>query len=490
MVWSNPTRNPLQPNPDAPESMSPSVGRSSSAGHSRNLKLLLALREWGDVQQLNAVFGPGNPNGIEIVTWTQDGSRIFNDATSLDADIVFVDPRLPAFDPNDIQRLYHHESKPIVTLGAIPPEGDWGSKLYQLGIKGHVDLPIGEAQARALVAMAHKAVQEALRERSSPSYIPQVSTQVAQVIATHGWEKSLVAVWGAKGGVGKSTISENLAAILGVLANRSTVLVDANMAGGNVHIHLGYPESQVPKNIAALARRYQMNLSTAGYRNTGSVGLLSAQPLLSPSEVQGHLTLFRGKLSVLIGIPKQHMGGEEYFQSEMGRGFMHELLDVLRGIADFVVMDLGQDTNAALHLQALREANYVFVIINPDAASVRATGEVMEDLFKHVQLDPKKFRLIVNRFHPEHGIPRKDIVNALQMPEVGVVPDGGPKVTASLNRGVPLVLDSRGEIAKSLVSVASTLYPPVTQLWSHRGKLGGEKRPGLGRKLAEMVFGA
>jgi len=455
-----------------------------------NLKLLLALRQWGDVQQLNAVFGPGNPNGIEIVTWTQDGSRIFGDATSLDADIVLLDPTLPAFEPNDIQRLYHHESKPIVTLGAIPPQGDWGSKLYQLGIKGHVDLPIGEAQARTLVAMGHQAVQDALRERSSPSYIPQVSTQVAQIIATHGWEKSMVAVWAAKGGVGKSTISENLAAVLGVIANRNTVLVDANMAGGNTHIHLGLSESVIAKNIAALARRYQMNLATQGHRGGGNVGMLSAQSILAPSEVQGHLTPFRNNLRVLVGIPKQFMGGDESFQGEQGRGFMHELLAVVGSMADFVVMDLGQDTNAAIHLQALRDANYVFVVINPDAASIRATGEVMETLFKHVQLDAKKFRLVVNRFHPEHGIARKDIVNALQMPEVGVVPDGGPKVTASLNRGYPLVIDSRGEIARAIVSIASTLYPPVTQVWTHRGKLGGEKSEGLGKKLTQLVFGA
>jgi len=463
---------------DAPESLS------------HGLKMVLALRQWGDVQQLNAVFGPGNPNGIEIVTWTQDGSRVFNDATSLDVDVVLLDPTLPAFEPNDIQRLYHYEKQPIVTIGAIPPQGDWGSKLYQLGIKGHVDLPIGEAQARALVAMIHTAVQDALRERSSPSYIPQVSTQVAQIIATHGWEKSMVAVWGAKGGVGKSTIAENLAAILGVLANRNTVLVDANMAGGNTHIHLGFPEAAITKNIAALARRYQMNQATQGYRNTGNVGMLSAQPVLSPSEVQGYLNPFRNNLRVLIGIPKQFMGGDDYFQGEPGRAFMHELLSVLASLTDFVVMDLGQDTNAALHLQALSEANYVFVVVNPDAASVRATGEVMETLFKHIQLDPKKFLLVVNRFHPEHGIARKDIVNALQMPEVGVVPDGGPKVTASLNRGYPLVIDSRGEIARALVSIASTLYPPVTQVWSQRGRLGGEKKDGLGEKLTELVFGS
>jgi Flp pilus assembly CpaE family ATPase len=183
------------------------------------------------------------------------------------------------------------------------------------------------------------------------------------------------------------------------------------------------------------------------------------------------------------------MGGDEHFVGERGRNFVHELLGVLGGLADFVVIDLGQDTNSAVHLQALCEADYVFVVVSPDAASVRATGEVMETLFKSVQLDAKKFRLVVNRFHPEHGIARKDIVNALQMPEVGVVPDGGPKVTASLNRGYPLVIDSRGEIARSLVSIASTLYPPVTQVWAHRGRLGGEAKEGLGKKLTELVFG-
>ena len=469
--------------------VSPNMG-SPTGPSSAKLKLLVAVRQWGDVQQLNAVFAPGNPNGIEIVTWTQDGARIFGDATSLDADIVLIDPSVPAFEPNDIQRLYHHAAKPIVTLAALPPQGDWGSKLYQLGIKGHVDLPIGEAQARNLVAMAHTAVQDALRDRASPSYIPQIAPQVAQVIATHGWEKSVVAVWAAKGGVGKSTISENLAAVLGIIANRNTALIDANMAGGNAHVHFGLPEAQITKNIAALARRYQMNLGLNAQGSSGNVGMLAATTLLSPTEVQGHLTPFLGKLSLMVGIPKQHLGGEDYFQGELGRGFMRELLQVIRMLADFVVLDLGQDTNAAVHLQALRDANYVFVVINPDAASIRATGEVMDTLFKHVQIDPKKFRLVVNRFHPEHGISRKDIVNALQMAEVGVVPDGGPKVTASLNRGMPLVVDSKGEIARDMVSIASTLYPPVTQVWQHRHRLGGESKPGLGKRLTELVFGA
>lgn len=443
------------------------------------------------MQTLTNFFVPGNHHGIEIVTWTQEGARLYSDATSLEADAILLDPTIPGFEPTDIQRLYHYERKPIVTIGAIPPSGDWGSKLYQLGIKGHVDLPLAEAQAQALVGMIHRAVQDALRERASPSYIPQVDTRVAQVIATHGWEKSVVSIFSAKGGVGKSTTAENLAACLGVLANRRTILIDANMAGGNVHIHLGLRDEQIAKNIAALARRYHMNLNlaAAGARNpTHNVGILSAPPLLTPNDLYGHLTLFKNNLWVLPGLPKQYMAGEEIFQGDLGRAFTHELITTASSMADFVIIDLGQDINAPVHLQAIYDSNYVYVIVNPDAASVRATGEVLDTLFKVAQLDRRKFRLVVNKFHEEHGIRRKDIVDALQMPEVGVIPDGGPKVTASLNRGFPLVVDSRGEIARQYVAIAATLYPPVAQIFKHAAKLTPENHSLTG-KLARVLLG-
>ncbi|MBI3913120.1 MAG: P-loop NTPase [Chloroflexi bacterium] len=449
----------------------------------RNLKLLVALREWGDVQQLSAVFAPGNANGIEIVTWCQDGARLLPDALVHEVDAALVSPLLPGFELGDIQKMYHNPKKPIVVIGAVPAQGDWGPKLYQIGVKGHVDLPLGEAQARALVTMIHTAVQDALRERSAPGYIPQISPETAQIIAAHGWEKATVAVWGAKGGVGKSTIAENLTAILGIIANRKTVLLDANMAGGNVHLHFRIREPLWKNNLFSIANRYTVN-AMLNARGTNA-SALAIHARLTASEVQAMLIPFRGNLSVLMGIPKQHLAGELCFQGENGLNFMGDLLDTLKMMADFVVVDLGQDTNAALHLQTLRQVDYIFVVTNPDVASVLSTKEVLDTLRKELQLDPSKFRLIINRFHPEHGIARKDIVDSLEMPELGVLPDGGPKVTASLNRGTPLVLDGPGEMANQMVALAAMLYPPVNQIWAQRRRLmGAEKKKGL---IARML---
>ena len=462
---------------------------ANAAAPRRALKLIAAVRVWGDAQPVSAIFAPGNPNGIEFVNWCQDGARVFKDATTLDADVVLLDPTLPGFDAEDIQRLYHFEPKPIITIAAVPPQGDWGEKMYRMGVKGHIDLPIGDTQARALVAMIHTAVQDAWRHRSSAGYIPQIAAPVAQVIAAHGWERSVVAVWGAKGGIGKSTVAENLAALLGVIANRKTILLDANMAGGNTHLHLRIREELWKNNLFALASRFTLNTDT-GFESP-SVSALAARSSLLPHDVQGMLAPYKNHLAILMGLPKQHLAGQMCFQDAAGRAFVSTLLGLLRNMADFVVCDLGQDTNATVHLQILREVNYVFVIVNPDVASVASTGEVLDTLRGQVQLDPAKFRLVVNRFHPEHGLARKDISAFLQLSEIGVLPDGGPKVTAALNSGVPFVLNARGEMTRSLVAIASTLYPPITQIWQHRDKLVAKPAaPNLLERLAGNVLGS
>lgn len=434
-----------------------------TGSNTRPLRLVAALRNWGDVQPVSSMFTPGNLHGIEMVTWCQDGARLYDDALTFEADVVLIDPTIPAFALEDIQRLYHLEERPIASLGAIPPRGDWGNALYRAGVKGHIELPLNEEQARRLVPMIHTAIHEALRERTSPAYIPQIAPKVAQVIASQGWQRAVVAVWGAKGGVGKTTLAENLAMLLGVIGNRKTILLDANMAGGNAHIHLRLSPQ---RNIAGLAR------------------LFEAHHKVEPREVLGYLTPFRGNLKVLVGIPRQFMAGESCFQGERGREFIRMLIEAVKTMADFVVLDLGQDTNSAVHLQALRQADLILVVVNSEKASLLDTQEVLDTLWEHVQIDRARFRLVLNRFHPEHGLRRKEIVDVMRLPEIGVIPEASEKVTASLNSGVPIVLNGGGEVAESIVRVATTLYPPLEQIWGQRGIFKGN-----GKGLRQRLFG-
>ena len=61
-----------------------------SQENTREIRLLVALREWNDVERLNQQFGPQNAYGIRTVTWCQDGARLYRDAIDLDAKSVVL----------------------------------------------------------------------------------------------------------------------------------------------------------------------------------------------------------------------------------------------------------------------------------------------------------------------------------------------------------------------------------------------------------------
>jgi flagellar biosynthesis protein FlhG len=56
----------------------------------------------------------------------------------------------------------------------------------------------------------------------------------------------LIAVGGAKGGIGKSVFSTNLGVFLSRMGNK-TILVDLDLGGANLHLHLG--ETSIPRTI-------------------------------------------------------------------------------------------------------------------------------------------------------------------------------------------------------------------------------------------------
>ena len=445
--------------------------QDNSSASERRVGLIAALREWGDVQLLAGAFAPGNEAGIDMLTWCQDGARLFQDAVSLEAAVVLLDPRLPGYALEDIQRLYHHEKKPIVVIAALPPgPGDWQESMYRAGAKGHIQLPLTEGSVRRLPGIIHTAIQSALQDRASPGYIPQVSSEVAQVITTYGWQRATVVVWANKGGVGKSTIAENIAVMLGVVAARRTALVDLNMDGGSIHIDLGMAPTN---NIFSLASAYEFSQN------------------LKAGEVQAHMTPFQsgGNLWLLLGLPKQSMGGLPCFKKgggQQGKMFATDVLKVLREMFDFVIIEIGQNLNDSVHLAALRAADLVLVVVTPLQSGILRTYEVLQDLFDKVQLDKSRFRLVVNAWHPDAGLSRKEIVEVMGLPEIGVIPADLIATTASLNMHKPIVLNRNSAVADGMAQVVTSIFPPLREIWSQKHRLS-QKRRGLLDKILDAL---
>lgn len=454
------TRVPLMDTPPAPPAIASRNGqRAADVQETSNeypapqnsLRVLIATQEFNEFRILDRMYTEHPELGIKTIGWCDNGINLYQAAIDGDADVVIADPETRSFQHEDVQRLWIYPKKPIVTIAAIPPQSGLANTMKQLGAVDLVTRPLTERSAHELVAKCHVGVQEALRYRASVGYIPQIDSKTAQLIAARGWQQGLIVVWGPKGGVGKTMVACNLAVALGVISNRRTVLVDANMAGGNDHHHF-----------------YQIQPS--------ATGMLGQRPILPSDEVDAHLFRYgETQLKLLIGIPRQHMGGYECFIEENGRAFFRELVASLRQFEDFIIVDIGQDANVPMHLAALEFADYVYVVVTPDRSSILATKESLDTLFKHVKLARSKFRLIINHYHESLGISRAEIIKALDMAEIATIPDGGPAISNIVNSGKPLMVEHKGQVADSIISIASTIYPPTRDIWTSRGKLG--KKP-------------
>ncbi len=125
-------------------------------------------------------------------------------------------------------------------------------------------------------------------------------------------KRKIIAVGGAKGGIGKSIIVANLAAYLCSRGNK-TVAVDLDLGGANLHLYLG--ETQVTHSVNDFLSKQ------AG----------SLQEIMMPTKY--------GPL--LIGGDSSHLGA-----GNIGFARKLKLLKAIRALdADYVILDLGGDTS-------------------------------------------------------------------------------------------------------------------------------------------------
>jgi MinD-like ATPase involved in chromosome partitioning or flagellar assembly len=204
------------------------------------------------------------------------------------------------------------------------------------------------------------------------------------VIAASGYQRHAprVASYSPKGGVGtlRATMGVNLATLLGIVANRPTILIDANMNGGHVALHLNLKHSYT---IYTLARDFLMHNN-----------------VMTPALARQHVTHYDGSLDVLVGISRMEQAGEEYLAGQQGEAFISNLLETAQQMADFVVLDMGSSYNNALHRAALKRAHAILLLVTPDVSAVEDARKALETLKLFMDVSRDRVQLVTPTLAP------------------------------------------------------------------------------------------
>jgi len=439
----------------------------------RELTVVVGFYNYADLQALEGALGG---TGVAILSAAQDAQRVFDDAVNLEADVVLLCPQVSGYRPQMVMDLLLHVDRPIPVVGWVEATSDDGRAMVAAGAKGFVTLPMDARQGNKAVQLLRAAVEEAERERREG----RIEARPVPSSRLQAWRERVVTIWVPKGGGStRTTLAVNLAVALSHarLGNQPVCLLDFDMAKGDAHTMLGFTANaeHARRHGWPLLERGLFDLVTGLASRWGQQGERAITPVLLRN-----YTVRWGEdsqLDLLPGLYFPHQADASEFRNrqmiyQMGR----RIVEVMRQMYAFVVVDVGQDFTRPLHRAALEAANEVLVTVPPTWTAVVDAANAMQPL-KHHFGDLTRFKLVITRFSPDFGLSEKEIVQEVGLAKLVTVPHDAVVAETAINTHVPFVLSDDGPLGESVRELAANYLPYLAERRRRgEGILGGLRR--------------
>lgn len=237
------------------------------------------------------------------------------------------------------------------------------------------------------------------------------------------------AVFGAKGGVGTTTIAYNVAVAAAQTPGLSVALVDGSLQFGDLRGLLRVPDEAPSFLQLPTDRVTEQDLTDVLWRDPSGIDILLAPP--------------RVEMAEMVTVRD-----------------VEKVLSLLRRVYNLVIIDT-PTTVTDMTLSFFDACDAILLVVTSDYTSVRNT-RMMNQAFELIGFTPDRLRVILNRSDAVGGIDESAYVSILgQAPEFRVVSDGRLVVEAN-NQGVPFVLSAPdAPISRDIGAIAGILTTPV-----------------------------
>lgn len=257
--------------------------------------------------------------------------------------------------------------------------------------------------------------QEEHRQRRMTGEVPQVATAGGTVIT----------VFGAKGGIGKTTIATNLATALVRETGQTVALVDMDTRFGDVAIMMDVP---VDRNIADLTRRLDH---------------------VDRSNIKEYLVQHSSGVAILPA--PSHPGDWNVVSPD----HIEQIVRLLAQTHDFVILDTPGTFNEMV-AAALEMATVVLLVTSMDVASIKDTVLAL-NMLRSWSFPREKVKLAINHANVANSVKEKDVVRTLEYEVFWQIPYD-EAVTKSTQLGQPIVLTKpNSRVGSNLIDLARVI---------------------------------
>jgi pilus assembly protein CpaE len=332
-------------------------------------------------------------------------------------------------------RLWGAENPALILLDVMLPKLDGyqvATKIRQEeGSTGHVPI---------IMLTAEREVEQKVRGLRAgaddylikPFHPAELLARIKSLLARFAPRDALVgrpplgrvfAVYGAKGGVGTTTIAINTAIALHRELGRKVCLVDGNLQFGDhrVFLDLGLDRKSIVDVVTATSIDQDLVRQVLVKHDSG-IDLLLAPPSPETAEL----------------VTQEHMP---------------VILDILRSLYDYIIVDIDKRLDD-VNLGIIETSELVFVVMTADLSCLKNVRLVLETI-GHLGYEKTKVQLVLNRSNAFTGINVKNAEGALKRPIDHQIVNEYRGAISALNSGAPFMFTKADSIlGRSLLEFA------------------------------------
>jgi pilus assembly protein CpaE len=337
----------------------------------------------------------------------------------LSPDVILVDLSSGILQRGDlINRLATPVLGAAIIIVALMGEVDMVRQAMLYGAQGFLLKPFSEAELYSSLRQAYDLVVQRRNELADmPRLLPGPAAQPPS-------QAEIVTVFSPKGGVGCTTIAINLAVALKTITNKKVILVDGDLRFGDIDTALNIPSTtSIGTVLPKLEQLDNLLLDHALVAHSSGIKVLTAPPYLDIADTIHPEELKRLMLRL----------------AELGDGY--------------VVVDAWSTLDDCT-LSVLDVCHYLLLVTTPQVTALRDAHRFLEVL-KLLHYDSKKIMLVLNHCYQRSSLQLRDVERALGHPVSQTIEYAPSQVTASLNRGVPLIQEYQDSpAARNILNLA------------------------------------
>ena len=346
---------------------------------------------------------------LNIVGESGFGTEAFTAAREFHPDVAIVSLEEPIARPQrTIEALSAGEDAPAVIVVSSLGDRDHIRKAMVAGARDYLGKPIRAGELQQAIVAAHQAEQH------------------RRDLAGGGRRQGeVIAVFGAKGGIGKTTLSINLAVAIAQQTKQRVALVDIDTQLGDVAVMLDIVPEHTIVDAAEMVDRLEPELIQTLLREDASGVHVLAGPM-TPQEgesISGH--------------------------------HIKKIIEVMSRTYDYVVIDTAPHYNDAV-LTVLDAATMILLVSTPDVPALKNTKLTL-GLMRTWHYSEDKVKLILNHAYSTNGVVAGDAATTLDYAVFWKIPYD-PAVPAAVKVGRPVVEVKAGsKMAQNIQALAQTI---------------------------------